>query len=129
VSAGLRVAFGDTVICKKRGWSGEFGSLRPNVALEWAAIHWAKQAGYRYYDFEGLPRTIAEAVLRGEGLPEENRQSPASYKLGYGGDVRILPDALAYFSNPLIRCGHRVVYPRISNWPIVERLVNRMKVN
>jgi lipid II:glycine glycyltransferase (peptidoglycan interpeptide bridge formation enzyme) len=129
VSAALRMAFGETVICKKRGWSGEFGNLRPNEALEWAAIQWAKDAGYRYYDFEGLPRRTAEAVLCGEPLPEENVQSPASYKLGYGGDVRILPETLAYFSNPLIRWGHRVVYPRIASWPIMDRLANRLKVN
>jgi hypothetical protein len=129
VSAALRLAFGDTVVCKKRGWSGEFGNLRPNEALEWAAILWAKDAGYRYYDFEGIPRSTAEAVLRGDGLPDENLQSPASYKLGYGGEVRLLPDTLAYFSNPLVRWGHRVVYPRIAHWPIIDRVVYRLKVN
>ncbi len=129
VSASLRLAFGDTVVCKKRGWTGEFASLRPNEAVEWAAIQWAKEAGYRYYDFEGLPRAMAEAVVRGQPLPEENVQSPASYKLGFGGEVRILPDSLARFSNPLLRWGHRVVYPKVANWRLIDRLVHRIKVN
>jgi lipid II:glycine glycyltransferase (peptidoglycan interpeptide bridge formation enzyme) len=129
VAAALRLAFGQTVICKKRGWSGQFGELRPNEALEWAAIRWAKDAGYRFYDFEGLPRPIAESVLRGDGVPHQFLQSPANYKLGYGGDVCILPDSLAYFANPVLRLAHRVVYPKIAHWPIIDRIVSRVKVN
>jgi hypothetical protein len=40
-----------------------------------------------------------------------------------------LPESLAYFSNPLIRWGHRVVYPKIADWPVIDRLVYRMKVH
>ena len=129
VSAALRIAFGDTVICKKRGWSGELSNLRPNEALEWAAIQWAKDAGYRYYDLEGIARPVAESIVRGDGPPEEGGQTFTTYKLGYGGDVRILPGPLAYFSNPLIRWGHRVLYPKVAGWPIIDRLVHRSKLN
>jgi lipid II:glycine glycyltransferase (peptidoglycan interpeptide bridge formation enzyme) len=129
VSAALRSAFGDTVVCKKRGWCGEFGNLRPNEAVEWAAIQWAKAAGYRYYDFEGIPRSHAETLLRGDSLPQDGVQSPANYKLGFGGEVRILPGPVACFSNPLIRWTHRVLYPKVADWPSIDRLANRIKVS
>jgi lipid II:glycine glycyltransferase (peptidoglycan interpeptide bridge formation enzyme) len=129
VSATLRTAFGGSVVCKKRGWSGEFGDLRPNEAVEWAGIQWAKQAGYRYYDFEGIPLSIAESIMRGERHSRDEVQSTASYKLGFGGEVRILPTPLVYIFNPLIRWGHRLVYPAIADWSIIDRIANRIKVN
>ena len=54
VSAILTVPFRDTVIYKKGAWSGRHGNRRPNEALHWTAIKWAKAHGYCYYDFEGV---------------------------------------------------------------------------
>ncbi|MEX0612325.1 MAG: peptidoglycan bridge formation glycyltransferase FemA/FemB family protein [Pirellulales bacterium] len=125
----LKISFGDTVVSKKRGWSGELGRQRPNEAADWAAIQWAKEAGYHYYDFEGVPLGLAQSVLRGESLSDSGRRIPSSYKLGYGGEIRIFPEPLAFFSNPMIRWGHRWLYPTIAGWPIVDRLANRIKVN
>jgi lipid II:glycine glycyltransferase (peptidoglycan interpeptide bridge formation enzyme) len=129
VSAIFCLAFGDTAICKKRGWSGEFGNLRPNEVAEWEVIQWAKEAGYRYYDFEGIQLRAAESVLRGEPLAEQSVEPDTNYKLKFGGDVRIFPEPLVYFSNPLIRWGHRVVYPAIADWPIIYRIAAQIKVN
>ena len=76
---------------KKGGWLGEHRDRHPNEALHWAAIQWAKAHGYRYYDFEGIDPAAAELALRGVPLPEPMRQSVARFKLGFGGEVRLLP--------------------------------------
>lgn len=108
VSAILLIAFGDTVVYKRGGWTGEHGNLRPNEALHWDAIRWAKEKGFRYYDLEGISEDVARAALAGEELPEDAMNSYSRFKLGFGGDVVILPKTYVYARNPIIKwCGQR----------------------
>ena len=109
VSAQFCIAYGDTVVAKQIGWSGHHGLLRPNEALDWATIRWAKANGYRYYDLEGIERTVAEALSRDEQLPESFRKSAPSYKFGFGGEVRLLPKTYCYALHPLMRLGYKVM--------------------
>jgi lipid II:glycine glycyltransferase (peptidoglycan interpeptide bridge formation enzyme) len=109
VSAVLLIAFGDTVVYKRGGWSGEHGNLRPNEALHWHAIQWAKANGFRYYDLEGISEDAAVAALAGEEIPDEALNSYSRFKLGFGGEVVILPKTYVYARNPFIRWfGQRV---------------------
>lgn len=103
VSGNLAIAFGDTVYNKMPVWSGEAGHLKPNEALTWQVLTWAKEQGYRYYDFGGISSTGANALLRGDPLPEKLSRSVTSFKLGFGGQVVAHPKAHLYFSNPLVR--------------------------
>ena len=127
LSAGLLMNFGDTAIYYKGCWSGEHGGLHPNESVQWTAIQWAKAQGYRYYDFGGIPRGLAESVLRGEanGESTSGNNSVASYKLGFGGDAVLFPEPLAYVPNPAIR---RIVasVPTQGLEPL-KRLVNHFK--
>ena len=70
VSAALALCFRDTAFYKRGGWSGLHGKPRPNEALQWEMIRWAKSEGYRYYDFEGIDRPVAEAVFKGISGPD-----------------------------------------------------------
>ncbi len=116
ISSILLVAFGDTVIYKRGGWSGEKGNLRPNEALHWHAIRWAKEQGYHFYDFEGISRDAAQARLQGEDIPEEAMNTYTRFKLGFKGDVLVLPDTYLFSRNPLI------------NWVARRRaLINKMQ--
>lgn len=103
LSAILLIAFSDTVIYKKGAWSGAKGNLRPNEALHWEAIKWAKTQGYRYYDFEGISRVAAQSVIAGEGIPDEAMNTYTRFKLGFGGEIRLLPHTFIYSRNPVIR--------------------------
>ena len=87
------------------------------------------QTGYRYYDVEGIQLPAAKAIVRGEPLPEECIESDSNFKLKFGGDVRIFPEPLVYFSNSLMRWAHRVLYPAVADWPIIYRISNYLKVN
>ena len=63
LSGMLLIAFGNTVIYKIGGWAGVAGSPHGSSELmRWTAIAWAHDAGYRHYDFEGIPINIARAV-------------------------------------------------------------------
>jgi lipid II:glycine glycyltransferase (peptidoglycan interpeptide bridge formation enzyme) len=102
VSALLIAPFGDTVIAKLLGWSGLHADCRPNDAVFWGSIQWAKAHGYRYFDLEGLDLAAARAVLNGGSLPESRRSSPDFFKLGFGGRVTVYPEAYDHFYNPLL---------------------------
>jgi lipid II:glycine glycyltransferase (peptidoglycan interpeptide bridge formation enzyme) len=118
VSAAVVVAFGDTATYWKGGWSGQHGNRYPNEAVQWAAIQWAKSQGYRYYDFGGIPRALANAVLAGESVRNQVNYSVGFYKLGFGGQVELFPEALGYVYNPLLRR----IWSAISKSPTLPRI-------
>lgn len=99
VSTGLLIPFGDTVIGKKLGWSGEFSNLHPNDAVLWACIEWSKEHGYRYFDFEGVNRTGARLLLEGEKIQEGSRLSKDSIKYGFGGEIVFFPETYDFMTN------------------------------
>ncbi len=109
VSALLLVPFNDTVVAKILGWSGQHPDLRPNDAVFWASILWAKSQGFRYFDLEGIDRRGATNVLQGLPLEGETKDSYTFFKLGYGGQIVLYPQAYDYIYNPLVRW----VYGRI----------------
>lgn len=126
ISALLVVPFNDTVVPKILGWSGFHGNRRPNEALFWGAIKWAKAAGYKIFDMEGIDPLGARAVIDGNPLPESLHRSPTRFKLGFGGEVVLYPEPQDYVLNPVLRWMYRRVSPRISDWPIIyNKLLDR----
>ena len=65
LSCALLIAYGDTVIYKVGAWAGGTSTLRPNELLHWTGMRWARDAGYRFYDFEGVARAAVEALPPG----------------------------------------------------------------
>lgn len=126
ISALLAVAFGDTVVYKRGGWSGKYGSYHPNEVLHWQVMNWAKNSGYSYYDFDGIDLSAARALLDGAVLSSENPASVTRFKLGFGGRAVILPELYEYVKNPAVRWGTVRLLPRIKRIPIVEDFLFRL---
>jgi len=93
LSASLIVAYADTAVYKMGAWSGESAPARPNEMLHWTAMKWARERGYRFYDFDGIDETVARAIVDGRPLPEGARSGVTHFKLGFGGDARVFPRA------------------------------------
>ncbi len=127
VSAQLAIPFGDTVINKMSVWNGRYGNRRPNEALQWASIQWAKEQGYRYYDFEGIEPSAAIAIRNGEPMPKSLKQTVTSFKLGFGGQAVLFPAAYDYLYNPLLRWGHTEIFPKVRKNRVVKRLLKRIR--
>jgi lipid II:glycine glycyltransferase (peptidoglycan interpeptide bridge formation enzyme) len=127
VSALLVVPFGDSVLPKILGWSGLYPDRRPNDAVFWAAIQWAKTQGYRYFDFEGIDRSGALAMLSGYPLPESLQHSPDFFKLGFGGQVVLYSEAYDQLFNPLLNWAYHKAAPRIGGQDIPSRLVDHLR--
>ena len=87
----LLVPFGDTVIAKKMGWSGEFTKLRPNDALFWGAIVWSAEHGYHYFDFEGIDPEGARIIQTGGKIPNGTKLAKDTIKYGFGGEIVFFP--------------------------------------
>ena len=102
VSGRMGIGFGDTFTDKLGAWSGEAGKLRPNHAVVWSAIRWAREAGYRHFDFEGIDLAGALALRAGEELPTDVRDSVTSFKVGFGGAPVIMPSAWHRIDNRFI---------------------------
>ena len=127
LSALLVVAFGDTALYKRGGWLGRRGDLHPNELMHWTAICWAKQCGYRFYDFEGIKEYAAEAILGNERYDTSSWDPLTKYKLSFGGDVRINPATFAYIPNPVLRFAHDRVYTPMADNKFVSAVVTRLK--
>lgn len=119
VSAAIAVCFGDTVFYKRGAWSGRHKERRPNEVMHWEMIRWAQAQGYRYYDFDGITPECANALLRGEPIPAKLNRTVNSFKLGFGGQVVLLPHVYSYVYNPVLRTACRVV-PGVSDLRLVR---------
>jgi peptidoglycan pentaglycine glycine transferase (the first glycine) len=126
VASVLAISFGDTVIYKKGAWSGHYSKRNPNDVLQWTAIRWAKAQGYRFYDFEGINRRAARALIQGEPLPDSVKQTYTSFKLGFGGQVVLAPHAYGYIYNPMLRWGYHTIFPKVANLSVVQNARNRL---
>ena len=62
----------------------------------------------------------ARAIVHGEPLPDSLKQSVIRFKLGFGGQVTILPGAYDCVYNPFLRWAYNTVFPKIAGWPVDE---------
>lgn len=123
VSCMLAIPFGDTVVYKRGAWAGTHGEKRPNEAMHWAVIRWAKANGYRYYDFDGLEPDVAESILQGQPIPRESVQSVTRFKLGFNGAIVLRPGVYEYVHGPVLRWAYGSVYARAMGSPRMVRLI------
>jgi lipid II:glycine glycyltransferase (peptidoglycan interpeptide bridge formation enzyme) len=101
VSGLLVIVFGDCASLWKFGWSGTDGDHHPNEVLYWHAIRWAQSHGYRTCELVGINAAVAKALLDGNAIPEQIARSSSFFKLGFGGEVQLLPRSLIYFQSPI----------------------------
>jgi len=127
VSSLLIVPFGNTVLAKVLGWSGDFPDKRPNDAVFWGAICWAKNHDYSCFDMEGIHRGCAQAVLAGASIPEEYRHSPDFFKLGFGGQVVLFPLAYDFVPNAFANRIYRTVFGSDGRRESVHAAVDRIR--
>jgi lipid II:glycine glycyltransferase (peptidoglycan interpeptide bridge formation enzyme) len=126
LSSTLLIALGDRATYKMGGWTGEQSRVRPNEAIHFAGMRWAKEAAYRYYDFDGIDRRVAVALSRDGDLAEGDRGGVAQFKLGFGGHVELTPGALDIAPERLLRPAVRLIAPRMDRFlAVAHRFLGR----
>jgi len=130
VTAMLAIPFGDTVYSHISAWSGLHAERKPNETLEWQAMMWAKEHGFRFYDFEGINLQAALTILQAGSLPEgfdlHKDRTVTQYKLGFGGQVVLLPGAYEFIFNPLLRWAYFDAYPKIQRWGWLAKIQKKL---
>lgn len=127
VSGLLVLNQGDTVAQHAMGWSGRHARVKPNEAVVWAAIAWSKEHGYGRFDFTWIDARAALAVVHGEPLPHDLESSVASFKLGFGGAVTLLPRAYDYVEAPVLRTAFHALVPLAYRLRSVQKAHHRLR--
>ena len=123
VSAQLLIPFGNTVITKMIGWSGQYHNFRPNEAIYWASIRWAFEHGYHYVDFEGVNPHKARELLGGRS-PDMGEDT---FKYGFGGQVVLFAPAYDYIPNRVINWVYRIIPPEMEGNSLPARFVEYIR--
>jgi lipid II:glycine glycyltransferase (peptidoglycan interpeptide bridge formation enzyme) len=118
-SAMLLITVGDTAIDKIAAWGGR-SVPGANELMHYSAMCSARDRGFRYYDFEGIPVDVARSVLAGGPAPESG---VAVFKLRFGGDVVLYPGAHDAFFGRLLGPAARRLAPRAER---SRKLAHRM---
>lgn len=121
VSAAIAFPFGKWVRIWKVGWTGKYGGLKPNEAMWWAMISYAHKNGYRHFDFVDIDPDTVIAGSAGSDL-RLHIENENSFKLGFGGEIKVLPGAYCYFPNPILRMAVRNGCGRFLDSEIFYRL-------
>lgn len=124
VAAVFAIVHRDTVVFKRGGWNGQHADVRPNEILHWHVINWAKERGLRFYDFDGIEPDIARRLLAGESV---EGVGVTRFKLGFGGEVFLLPETVSYVPNRVLRVAHDRVLPRISRLGPTKRALRKLR--
>ena len=126
IAADLLIPFGDTCYGLDRPWSGEHSDLRPNEALEWEVIKWAKSEGYHFVDFGGIERSTAAAMLANEERPPK-LTGAESFKLAFGGEIMFPPEACDFVYNPALRFAYRCIPNRVMRSEWMGRVLGKFR--
>lgn len=108
VACELDIRFGDVLVSKRCGWSGEFAKEHPTELLVWHGMQWARENGMKFYELEGMQPSLADAICRHESLPPGSEKSAHWFKLGFGGSVMTLPQNHGRFLLPGLGWMHQL---------------------
>ncbi len=103
------IGFGDTLTLWKKGSLPEYLPKRPVELLYHESLVWAQSSGYRFCDFGSMSRHIAERLLAGKKLTEEEKGSRDWFNLGFGDTPLLMPQAFFHFPNHALSFGYRLL--------------------
>jgi lipid II:glycine glycyltransferase (peptidoglycan interpeptide bridge formation enzyme) len=107
VCAAFAFPFGNILYMWQFGWSGRYGNLNPSSVLVWNTIEWAREKGFRYYDFVSVDTEISRVIASGQPVNERLQAKyfygPTLHKMSFGGLLIHLPGTYAYFTNKTVR--------------------------
>ena len=105
ICASLTYSFGKTFRNYHWGWNGEYSEYNVSDVIDWNTIQWAKENGFKYYDFVQVDYESAQVIQSGEPIPDSIKQrelfGATYYKMQFGGFLKNYPDSYVYYPNKL----------------------------
>jgi lipid II:glycine glycyltransferase (peptidoglycan interpeptide bridge formation enzyme) len=128
ISAMITTTFGKTIYTKSIGWSGHHSHLKPNHALYWAALMWAKSRKFEYCDLDGIDTGIARLITAGKTLSNEQMANPTFFKSGFGGDIYFYPETYTFIYRKFVRLVYKSCLSKLFSSRIINKLINIIRV-
>ncbi|NMO90391.1 GNAT family N-acetyltransferase [Actinomycetospora sp. TBRC 11914] len=102
VAADLLTGCGGVIKGRLGGFdrSGPAGKLSVPGAMRWTAIRWAREQGYRWFDFGGIDAEMLADLLAGRSENEESWPGADRAKLSFGGTAYAYPPAVERVAAP-----------------------------
>lgn len=130
LSAGIIFTLGNTVRFWKIGWSGELGKKHPTELLYWELIKWAKNNGFRYFDFVQVDSVVTDHLAahlpETEELKARRLYGSTLFKAGFGGQVVKFSGPWFRFQNPLIRFLYRQFGSSLMRTKYAKKMISRL---
>lgn len=129
LAAATVTAFGDRVVFKLAGLNDDpvARATRASELLHWRIIAEAIEDGFSYYDLGGFDRAAAQLIAAGQDPPESIRSSASQFKLGFGGEVRVLPEAQCRLSPSALRLLQSAAMSLLGRSPRARALAGRLR--
>ncbi|MDR2926672.1 MAG: peptidoglycan bridge formation glycyltransferase FemA/FemB family protein [Cytophagaceae bacterium] len=103
VCGALSFAFGNTFQYTYWGWNCKYNDYYISDVFQWNLIRYAKEKGYKYYDFVQLDLECVKAISSKSDVPDSIKQKnfygPTLFKMQFGGSIVTYPSIYAYFPN------------------------------
>lgn len=108
VATTVLTACGSVVKVRFLGLARNDEGRRLNVpaAVYWAAMRWAKQKGYHWFDFGGVLPSSVPALLSDDPVDRDALSGPDRYKARFGGRAYLYPQPVELIPSPLVRAGY-----------------------
>ena len=119
----LMVGHGRRLTFWKKGWDSRDQHSFANCLLNVEALGWAFERGYTSVDFGAVDPLIAETLVSGGQLSEQQLRSRHMFNLRLGAEPHLLPPARLLVVNPAMRQFHRLFSQcrPLENW-LMQRL-------
>ncbi|HWA29284.1 MAG TPA: peptidoglycan bridge formation glycyltransferase FemA/FemB family protein [Lacunisphaera sp.] len=123
LSALLLVAVGEWVRAWRIGWSGQHEKECPSHLIYWEAIRWARQQGYKHFDILGVDVRDARELLAGRDRAAPYHCQTTYAKMGFGGELLLLPGEYCYFPNAGLRFLFRSIGARVLDSKLILKIL------
>lgn len=110
VSGQLLIGFNGLLSLYKTGWAGAHRALSPPSYVICEILKRNSAGRYLKADFSGLERRLAETLLKGDKISQKQNATRDAFKLGFGGQPKLLPTPYLWVPNPLIRICARATF-------------------
>jgi len=105
----ISIRFGRRVTAWKKGSNSNPESIRLTRLMEDALIIRAHEQSANYYDFMGISRLTAIGAISNNGRNDAAINMTDAFKLSFGGVPVLLPQAVRWSPNPLVRYGLKLI--------------------
>jgi lipid II:glycine glycyltransferase (peptidoglycan interpeptide bridge formation enzyme) len=112
VAADLMTGCGDMIRGRLSGFdrSGEAMRLSVPAAIRWEMIKWAKEQGYRWFDFGGLRSETLEALLDGHNRSTDTLPTADQPKVTFGGTAFRYPTPVEMIRPAALRAAYDLAW-------------------